>query len=145
MSEVRYIKGKAIVSGRVKGEAIVSRTPFSFFLGLNTDTGIIIEEGHEHQGESIAGKVLIYPFGKGSSGDCLRLWRAANNGVAPVAIINSEPDFVHVQGAIITGIPMVCNFDQDPIDLIKTGDIIQIDGSTVEVRSPDISDDISAY
>lgn len=65
--------------------------------------------------------------------------------MAPIAIINSEPDFVHVQGAIITGIPIVCNFDQDPIDFIKTGDIIQIDGDTVEVRSPEITDDISAY
>ncbi|MCJ7624494.1 MAG: DUF126 domain-containing protein [Anaerolineaceae bacterium] len=130
----KKLSGKAIVSGKVEGEAIVSRTPFSFFLGLDTDTGIIIEEGHEHQGESIAGKVLVYPFGKGSSGDCLRLWRAANNGVAPIGIINSEPDFVHVQGAIITNIPMVCNFDQNPVAIIKTGDIVQIDGNTVKVR-----------
>ena len=129
----RILKGKAIVSGKIEGTAIVSHTPFSFFLGLNTDTGVIIEEGHEHQGENIAGKVLVYPFGKGSSGDCLRLWRAANNGVAPLAIINTAPDFVHVQGAIITNIPMVCNFAQNPLDVIHDGDHISIDGGTVKV------------
>lgn len=127
------LKGKAIVSGKVEGRAIVSRTPFSFFLGLNTDTGVIIEEGHEHQGRNIAGQVLVYPFGKGSSGDCLRLWRAANNGVAPIAIINAEPDFVHVQGAIITNIPMLCNFDKDPVEVIKDGDFLSIEGDTIRI------------
>lgn len=132
------LKGKAVVSGKVEGRAIVSRTPFSFFLGLNTDTGIIIEEGHEHQGKNIAGKVLVYPFGKGSSGDCLRLWRAANNDVAPIAIINSEPDFVHVQGAIITNIPMVCSFDRDPLDVIQNGDLVSIEGETVRIIRQDL-------
>lgn len=134
----QMIKGKAIVSGNVKGEALVSRTPFSFFLGLNTDTGVIIEEGHEHLNKNIAGKIFVYPFGKGSSGDCLRLWRAASNSVAPIGIINTEPDFVHVQGALITNIPMVCNFDSDPVEFIRNGDIILIDGDTVHVieRNP---------
>lgn len=127
------LKGKAVVSGKVQGNAIVSRTPFSFFLGLNTDTGIIIEDGHEHQGKSIAGQVLVYPFGKGSSGDCLRLWRAANNNVAPIAIINTEPDFVHVQGAIISNTPMLCNFDRDPLEVIQNGDLVSIEGDTVRI------------
>jgi len=128
-----FLKGRAMVRGKVEGEALVSRTPFSFFLGVNTDTGIIIEEGHEHQGECIAGKILVYPFGKGSSGDCLRLWRCAKNGVAPIAIINSKPDPVHVQGAIITNIPMVCELDRDPVELIKTGDYVKVDGGNVIV------------
>ena len=85
------LKGRAVVEGTAKGEALVSRTPFSFFLGVNTDNGVIIEEGHEYKGESISGKVLVYPYGKGSSGDCLRLWRCANNGVAPIAIVISVP------------------------------------------------------
>ena len=129
----KFLKGKAIVSGKVEGVALVSHSPFSFFLGLNTDTGTIIEIGHELQGENIAGKVLVYPFGKGSSGDCLRLWRSANNNVAPIAIINAEPDFVHVQGAIIANIPMVSNFDQNPIEAIQSGDYIFIDGGTVRI------------
>jgi uncharacterized protein len=127
------LKGKSVVDGKVHGRAVVSRTPFSFFLGLNTDTGEIIEEGHEHQGKNIAGKVLVYPYGKGSSGDCLRLWRAANNGVAPLAIINREPDFVHVQGSIITNIPLLFHFDRDPIEVIRNGDLLFIDGDTVRI------------
>lgn len=133
MTQAIIIRGKAMVGGQAEGEALVSRTPFSFFLGVNTDTGVIIEEGHELQGKSMAGKVLVYPFGKGSSGDCLRLWRAANNGVAPRAIICAEPDFVHVQGAIITNIPMICNCDQNPVEIIKSGDQVMIDGPTVTV------------
>jgi predicted aconitase with swiveling domain len=128
------LKGRAVVSSSVEGEAIVSKTPFSFFLGVNTDTGEIIEEGHECQGESIAGKVLVYPFGKGSSGDCLRLWRCANNGVAPIAILNQRPESVHVQGAIVANIPMVCDLYPDPIALIESGDWIRINGNEVTIH-----------
>lgn len=129
------LKGRAVIKGKVEGEAIVSRTPFSFLLGVNTDNGVIIEEGHEHEGESISGKVLVYPYGKGSSGDCLRLWRCAKNNVAPIAIINNKPDCVHVQGAIIANIPMVCDLDRDPIETIKTGDYVKVDGGNVIVET----------
>lgn len=130
---VKILKGRAIVTGKVEGEAIVSRVPFSFFLGVNTDTGIIIEEGHEQVGKSIAGKVLVYPFGKGSSGDCLRLWRCASNGVAPIGILCRKADLVHAQGAIVTNIPMVCDFDEDPLEWIETGDHVQVEGDMVTI------------
>lgn len=125
--------GRAVVRGSVEGEALVSRTPFSFFLGVNTDTGVIIEEGHPHQGKSVAGKVLVYPYGKGSSGDCLRLWRCANNKAAPIAILCTKADSVHVQGAIVAGVPMVVLPDLAVETLIETGDRVAIEGHVVTV------------
>ena len=129
------LKGKAVVTGKVEGKALVCQTPLSFMLGVNTDDGVIIEEGHEHKGESISGKVLVYPYGKGSSGDCLRLWRCAKNNVAPVAVVNRKADCVHVQGAIIANIPMVCDFDRDPVEMIRTGQHVRVDGSKVIVSN----------
>ena len=131
------MEGKAVVEGRVEGRALVSQTPLSFLLGIDTNTGEIIEEGHEHQGESIAGRVLVYPYGKGSSGDCLRMWRCKNSGVAPVAIINRKADFVHVQGAIVADIPMVCNLDQDPVEVIVSGDVVRVEEGRVTVETGD--------
>lgn len=131
------LEGKAVVEGRAEGKALVSRTPLSFLLGIDTDTGKIIEEGHEHEGESIAGTVLVYPYGKGSSGDCLRMWRCKNSGVAPVAIINRKADFVHVQGAIVADIPMVCDLDRDPVKVIASGDIVRVEGGRVTVETRD--------
>ena len=128
------LKGRVVVRGKAEGEALVSRTPISFLLGINTDNGVIIERGHEHEGKSIAGKVLVYPFGKGSSGDCLRLWRCAKNNVAPVAIICTKADSVHVQGAIIAGIPMVCVLDKDPVMTIKTGNYVKINNGKVIIE-----------
>jgi len=127
------LKGRAVVKGRVEGEALVCRTPFSYLLGVNTDNGVIIEGGHEHEGKSISRKVLVYPHGTGSSGDCVRLWRCAKNNVAPIAIINSKADSVHVQGAIIAEVPMVCDFEKDPVKTIKTGDYVRVDGDTVTI------------
>lgn len=127
------LQGTAVVEGYGEGRALVSRSPLSFMLGVDTDSGAIMEEGHEHEGESIAGRVLVYPHAKGSSGDCLRLWRCKNNGVAPVAIINRTADCVHVQGAIVADIPMVCNLNQDPLEAIRSGDLVRVEGPTVTV------------
>jgi predicted aconitase with swiveling domain len=128
------LKGRVIVKGKAEGEALVSRTPISFLLGIDTDKGVIIERGHEHEKKSIAGKVLVYPFGKGSSGDCLRLWRCAKNNVAPIALICDKADSVHVQGAIITGIPMVCELDKNPVMTIKTGNYVKVDNGKVIIE-----------
>jgi predicted aconitase with swiveling domain len=127
------LTGRVLNPGKAEGDAIVCRAPFSFFLDVNTETGEIIEIGHEHQGKSIKGKILIYPFGKGSSGDCLRLWRCANNKVAPAGIINLKPDVVHVQGAIIANVPMICVSDGDPISRIATGDFVRMDGAEIYI------------
>lgn len=128
------LKGRVFVKGKAEGEALVSKTPISFLLGINTNNGVIIEQGHEHEGKSIAGKILVYPFGKGSSGDCLRLWRCAKNKVAPVALICDRVEPVHLQGALITGIPMVCEFDKDPVITIKTGDYVKVYNNLVIVH-----------
>jgi predicted aconitase with swiveling domain len=128
-------KCRVAVSGNLEAEALVSPTPFSFMLSVDTNTGIIIEEGHPHKGETITGKVLVYPNAKGSSGDCLRLWRCSKNNVAPAAIITGMPDPVHVQGGLITNIPFVIAMDTDIASKIKTGDRIRIDGEKVEVTS----------
>ena len=62
------IKGRGIFKGVAKGEALVMKQPFSFLGGVNPDTGIIIERGHELEGQSVAGKILLFPKGKGSTG-----------------------------------------------------------------------------
>ncbi|MGB9637158.1 MAG: aconitase X swivel domain-containing protein, partial [Thermoplasmata archaeon] len=61
------LQGRGIYPGIVKGTAIVSRTPVSFYGGVDPKTGIVIENGHELAGKCIAGKILVFPNGKGST------------------------------------------------------------------------------
>jgi len=37
----------------------------SFFGGVDPETGVVIERGHELQGQSVKGRVLVFPSGKG--------------------------------------------------------------------------------
>ena len=61
------LQGRKIFSGKVEGEALVSQMGISFYGGVDPDTGVILEKGHDLEGQSIAGKVLVFPSGKGST------------------------------------------------------------------------------
>ena len=64
---MKKIQGKGIVGGKACGRAVVSERPFGFFGGVNPKTGVVIDKWHELYGESIKGKVFIYPEGRGST------------------------------------------------------------------------------
>ncbi|MBC7263949.1 MAG: DUF126 domain-containing protein [Chloroflexi bacterium] len=124
----RRLKGRVIKAGRASGLALVSREPISFLGGVDPETACVIEVGHDLEGQSIAGRILVFPSGKGSTVGSYIIYRLARNGVAPAAIINSESEPIVAVGAIIAGIPMV---DQVDISQIVTGDRVTIDGETV--------------
>jgi hypothetical protein len=90
----------------------------------------MIEPGHPIEGESVAGRVLVFPTGKGSTVGSYTLYRLARNGLAPAAIVNSEADPVVAVGAVIAEIPMV---DQVDISQIHNGDRVEIRGDEVVI------------
>jgi hypothetical protein len=55
----------------------------------------------------------------------------AKGGTAPAAIINAESEAIVAVGAIISDIPMV---DLVPIDQIRTGDRVRVDGARIQVE-----------
>ena len=122
------LKGRIISKGKGEGEALATSQPISFYGGVDPNTGEIIEKGHELQGKSVKGKILVFPTGKGSTVGSYTLYRMKKNGTAPAGLINKECETVVAVGAIISEIPCV-----DKIDLskIKTGDRIRIDGGSV--------------
>jgi predicted aconitase with swiveling domain len=121
------IRGRVIREGRVRGSALVSTQPLGFFGGVDPETGVVIERGHELEGQSVAGRILVFPRGKGST---VGSYTLMNNGMAPSGIVNSQSEAIVAVGAIIADIPMV---DQIDISRIRTGDTVSIDGETVEV------------
>jgi predicted aconitase with swiveling domain len=128
---VRYIKCRGMVKGKVEGEALVCRKAFSFLGDVDMDTGVIIAKGHEHEGKSIAGKVLIYPETKGSSGGCVVLMVLAKQGRQPAAIVLEKPaDPNIVEGAILAEVALVCEPESDVLDTIPTGARVEVDGAS---------------
>lgn len=124
----RQLRGRVIKAGQASGLALVSHEPISFLGGVDPETGCVIEVGHNLQGQNIAGRVLVFPSGKGSTVGSYIIYRLARNGLAPAAIINSESEPIVAVGAIIADIPMV---DQVDISQIATGDRVTIDGEMV--------------
>ena len=124
------LKGRIISKGTAQEEALVTSHPISFYGGVDPNTGEIIEKGHELQGKSVKGKILVFPNGKGSTVGSYTLYRMKKNGVAPAGMINRECETVVAVGAIISEIPCVDKID---ISQIKMGDIIRIDGDVVNI------------
>lgn len=130
------IKCKVAVKGHVRGAALVLPKALSYMEGVNTETGQFYEtEYPELTGENLKDKIMVYPWAKGSTGDCLRLWRAHENGVGPAGIINIIADPILVQGALMSGIPLVYEPARNPLEIIKSGDLVEIKDDTVIVES----------
>ena len=129
------LKGRCISKGKGEGEALVSREPISFVGGVDPDTGVVVERGHELEGKCIKGKVLIFPHGKGSTAGSWIIYATSRRGTAPSAIINARGEPIIVTGAVIGKIPMVDMVEPDPFDVIETGDFVRVnaDEGIVEV------------
>ena len=122
------IKCKPVVKGIVVAEALVMKRSFAFMGDVNMDTSEIIARDHEHCGTHIAGKILIYPETKGSSGGCVVLMALYEVGRQPAAIINIKmADYNLVEGAILARVPLACLPERDPAELIGTGDLVRLD------------------
>lgn len=129
---MRSLRGRVIKAGQAEGIALVSSEPIGFFGMVDTETGIVIEQGHPLEGESLVGKVLVFPIGKGSTVGSYSLYRLAKAGLAPAAIINAESEPIVAVGAIISDIPML---DQVDIKQICNGESVMIDGARVIIDS----------
>jgi predicted aconitase with swiveling domain len=124
-----HLAARVIKAGQAEGEALVSPDPIGFLGGVDPDTGVVVEAGHPLEGQCVAGRVLVFPTGKGSTVGSYTLYRLARGGLAPAAIVNAEADPVVAVGAIISEIPMV---DRVDIACIRNGDWVQVcDGEVV--------------
>lgn len=123
--------GRKISTGNATGEALVTSMGISFFGGVDPETGQIVEKGHELEGQSVAGRVLVFSTGKGSTVGSYTLYRLKKAGLAPAAIVNAESETITAVGCIISDIPCV---DHILIEQIKTGMMVRVDGESGSVE-----------
>jgi len=125
--------GRKISPGSAEGGTLVSCMGISFYGGIDPETGQVVEKGHALEGQSIGGKVLVFPTGKGSTVGSYTLYRLKKAGKAPAAIVNVESETITAVGCIISGIPCI---DHIPIDQITTGMKVRVDAQagTVEIQ-----------
>ena len=98
MNKSKIFVGRKISAGVVQGEALVTKQGISFFGGVDPSSGIVTEKGHELEGKSISGKILVFPQGKGSTVGSYALYRMKKQGTAPLAMINAECETIVAVG-----------------------------------------------
>jgi len=130
---ILHIVARSISRGVGTGELLVSPAPISFLSGVDPESGIVVEKGHPLYGKCIAGKVLAFPFGKGSTVGSYVLYALSRNGHAPAAIINEEAEPIIVTGAIIAKIPMIDRIGM-PLNKLKDGIRVTVDGGRGELE-----------
>ena len=108
------LHGRTIFQGYAEGQALVTTMGISFYGGVDPETGIVLEKGHELEGQSISGKILVFPSGKGSTVGSYTLYRLKHGKQAPLAIINATCETITAVGCIISEIPCI-----DQIDITK--------------------------
>lgn len=128
------LKGRKIYKGKVVGEVLLTSHDISFYGGCDPDTGEIVEKGHELEGKSVAGKILVFPTGKGSTVGSYVLYALSKSGKAPLAIVNRETDPVVAVGSIISEIPTVDGID---IGKLENGQKVEVDADKGVVSTVD--------
>ena len=130
------LRGRGVVPGCAEGEALVTHQAISGWGGVNPMQGTIIESRHELRGQSFAGKILVFPGAKGSSGWSVAFHTTRLAGVAPLALVFNEMTTKVALGAVVMRVPSVTDLDHDPLEVIATGDWVRVDGDRglVEVR-----------
>ena len=130
-----------LVAGTASGEVLRLDEPLSFWGGVETVEGRIIDQRHPQVGEIVAGRVLVMPFGRGSSSGSSVICEAVRAGTAPAAILMAERDDIIALGAIaadeIYGLVMpVVVLAQEELDGLETGAVVTV-GVDGTVRASD--------
>ena len=127
--QVITLHGRKVVPGVAEGEALVTNDRVSGWGGVDPRTGTIIETRHELRGQSFAGKVLVFPGAKGSSGWSAQFHVARLMGTAPAAWLFNQMTTKVALGTVVSHAPAMTDFDQDPLEVIRTGDWVKVDAT----------------
>jgi hypothetical protein len=125
--------GRGLVGGVAEGEALVTSEALSGWGGVEPRRGRVIELRHELVGQSFAGKVLVFPGAKGSSGWSGMFHMSRLMGTAPAAMVFTTMNTKIALGVVVTRVPAMTDLDADPLTTIRTGDWVRVDADRGEM------------
>jgi predicted aconitase with swiveling domain len=87
-----------------EGPLLTLSAPLSFWGGVDPKTGRIIQVRHPECGAALSGTVLALPGTIGSSSSSAVLLELIRNGLAPAALVMSEPDAILLIGCVVADV-----------------------------------------
>ena len=126
MSTKIILKASRKFGPELEGEALVSRDPIHFTLDVASETGVIMGIKHDLYGKNITDKILVIPSAKGGVQSAMSIAQLVKDRFGPKALLYDRTNPIMVHGAILTNLPIMDRFDQNPVGTIKSGDWIRV-------------------
>jgi predicted aconitase with swiveling domain len=129
------IKCSAVLNGVAEGEALVTKQPLCLYDSLDPRSGFITNRRHGLYGKNVSGKVLVFPYGIGSTTSSATILEASRCNKNPCAIVNLETEPLIAVGAILSEklygrvIPIVDKPETNPMEVIEERDMIKVDAN----------------
>ena len=117
---------KVIVRGKTKGTILVSKNPINFLGGVDKKTGRIRDEKHDLFGKILANKILVFPYGVGSSVGAYTIYSLKYNKCAPIAMICMKADLTTASGCAISNIPLLVA-EREEYESLRDGQEVLVD------------------
>jgi uncharacterized protein len=121
------LKGRKVMGGVTEGEALVSKKPLMGWGNVNIREGYTVERNHPLYKVPFKGKILVFPNPRGSGG-FVGYGKTREFGTNPAAFLYTKGNNLTVFAAMNMKVPTITDFDQDPTEVIETGDFVRVDG-----------------
>ena len=122
-----------VFPGTAEGPSLVLDQPLSWWGGIDPRDGTIIDAHHPQHGQSTAGRVLILPGGRGSSGGSAVLAESVRLMTAPAALVLEEVDPILVVGVIVAA--ELYPDRNCPLVVAREGYDLLVSGRTTRIRT----------
>lgn len=129
------LQARSLNPGSVTAEAFLVEQAFSFIGDFDPKTGALLIPHHPRYGESLAGKVLVCPSGKGGTMAPFLIYEAFQQGNAPAAILCNQADPILFESAMAINIPIFDSFNVDVLTLLKNGQLVAINGEYIAINT----------
>ena len=117
---------KVIVRGKARGNVLLSKNPINFLGGVDKKTGKVRDENHDLFGKSLGKKILVFPYGIGSSVGAYTIYSLKCNKCAPLAMICLKADLTTTSGCAISNIPLLVA-EKEEYESLKDGQQVLVD------------------
>jgi phosphomecalonate degydratase small subunit len=140
MKKVLSFEGRVLIEGSATGEALVSKRAFTFAHGVEPSTGVVTDIRSDLRGKVVKGKVLYFPFGKGSTTGAAWFLETVRRGNGPAAVLTQASEPIVVTGAVLADliygirIPVMAEFSPDLESSVRSGDLVTVETKKREVR-----------
>ncbi len=121
------LKGRKVIGGIAEGEALVSKMPLMGWCNVDAKGGFTTERNHPLFEVPFKGKVLVFTEPRGSGG-FVGYGRTRQFNTNPAAFLYRKGNNLTVFAAMNMKVPTVTDFDQDPVEIIETGDHVIVNG-----------------